>query len=118
MQEGNYLKQTEINTINQKLLKVFELKKYIGVMLHATAEWCKIWRKTDLWSGKRHKKFGISLLEHSKVSKLGLWWDLFIQSRKFVRLKFTEELCIMEMINEPKFQEELTCRFKTDTKIW
>ena len=38
MEEGNYLKQTEINTINQKLLKMFELKKYIGVMLHATAE--------------------------------------------------------------------------------
>ena len=27
-------------------------------------------------------------------------------------LKFTEELCIMTMKNDAKFEEELTCRFK------
>ena len=29
-------------------------------------------------------------------------------------LKFTEELCGMTMKNDAKFEEEPTCRFKTD----
>ena len=33
--------------------------------------------------------------EHSKVSKLELWWVPFTQSRKCMTLKFTEELCVM-----------------------
>ena len=28
----------------------FNLKKYRGVILHKAEEWCKIWRKTDMWS--------------------------------------------------------------------
>ena len=31
-------------------------------------------------------------------------------------LKFTEELCVMTMKNDAKFEEELTCRFKTDMR--
>ena len=31
-------------------------------------------------------------------------------------LKSTEELCIMKMKNNAKFEEELTCRFKTDMR--
>ena len=34
-----------------------------------------------------------------------------------MRFKFTEELCIMTMKNDIKFEEELTCLFKTDTTI-
>ena len=29
-------------------------------------------------------------------------------------LKFAEELCVMTMKNNAKFEEELTCHFKTD----
>ena len=29
-------------------------------------------------------------------------------------LKFTEELCVMTMKNDAKFEEELTCQFKID----
>ena len=32
-----------------------------------------------------------------------------------MNLKFTEELRIMAMKNDTKFEEELTCHFKTDT---
>ena len=49
--------------------------------------------------------------EHSKVSKLKLWWDPFALSRKCMTLKFTEELCVMTMKNDTKIEEELTCRF-------
>ena len=34
-----------------------------------------------------------------------------------MRFKFTEELCIMKMKNDIKFEEELTCLFKIDTTI-
>ena len=32
-------------------------------------------------------------------------------------LKFTEELCVMAMKNNAKFEEELTCHFKIDMRI-
>ena len=31
-------------------------------------------------------------------------------------LKFAEELCVMTMKNNAKFEEELTCHFKTDMR--
>ena len=31
-------------------------------------------------------------------------------------LKYTEELCVMTMKNDAKFEEELTCPLKTDMK--
>ena len=95
---------------------MFELEKYRGVIFHDTEELCKFWRKTDQWFEKRHEKFGKFSPEHLKVSKLGLWWDPFVQSRKGMTLKFTEELCVMTMKNNAKFEEELTFHFKTDMR--
>ena len=31
-------------------------------------------------------------------------------------LKFAEELCVIKMKNNVKFEEELTCHFKTDMR--
>ena len=59
-----------------------ELKKYRGATIHDNEEWCKIWSKTDLLLRKWHEEFGKLSPEHSKVSKLELWWDSFVQSRK------------------------------------
>ena len=79
----------------------FDLKKYWGVIFHDTEELCKIWRKTDLWFGKWHGKFGKFSPEHKKFSKLGLSLNPFIQSRKCMSLKLTvmrydnEEWCKM-----------------------
>ena len=50
------------------------------------------------------------------MSKLGLSWDPFVQNRKCMSLKFTEELCVMTMKNDTKIEEELTCRFKIDMR--
>ena len=93
----------------------FQLKKHRGFMSHGTKEWCKIWRKTDLWFRKWHKEFGKFLSEHSKVSKLALWGDSYVRGRICVILKFTEDLCVETMNNDPKFDEKLTCRFKIGT---
>ena len=105
---------------------MFKLKKCRGGIFHDTEEWYKIWRKTDSWFGKWHEEFGKFSPEHSKVSKLGLWWNPFIQSRKCMSLKFTEEFCVVTMHNDTKFEEEFTRRFKIvmrnltkfDTSTW
>ena len=91
---------------------IFDFKKYKGVIFHDTEEWCKIWRITDLWFEKWHEEFGKFSPEHSKLSKLGLWWDPFVQSRKCMSLKFTEELCDITMKKDGNSEEELTCHFK------
>ena len=36
---------------------MFELKKYRGVMFDSNEDWCKIWRKTDLYFLKWHEEF-------------------------------------------------------------
>ena len=33
-----------------------------------------------------------------------------------MNLKFTEELCVMKMKNNAKFDEDLTCQFKIDMR--
>ena len=63
---------------------MFELRKYREVIFHDAKEWCKIWRKSDLWFGKWHEEFGKFSPEHMKVSKFGLLLGPFIQSRKNV----------------------------------
>ena len=35
-----------------------------------------------------------------------------------MRLKFTEELCVMTMNNDAKFEEELASHFKSDMGNW
>ena len=78
------------------------------VMQILKKNWLVVWKKT--W------EFGKFSPEHLKVSKLGLWWDPFVQSRKGVTLKFPEELCVMTMKNNATSEEELTCHFKTDAR--
>ena len=109
---------------------MFDLKKYRGVIFHDTEGWCKIWRKINLWFGKWHEEYGIFSPEHLKVSKLGFWWDPLIQksmsrkSRKsmnrgvmwYKSIKSAEELCVMTINNDAKFEEELACLFKTDMR--
>ena len=69
-----------------------------------------------MWFEKLIEKFRKFSPEHLKVSKLGLCCDLFVQSREGMTLKFTEELCVMTMKNNAKFEEELTFHFKTDMR--
>ena len=52
---------------------MFHLKKYRRVIFHYTEEWCKNWRKNDLWFGKWQEEYGKFSPEHLKVSKFGLW---------------------------------------------
>ena len=85
-------------------------------MCHDNEDWSKIWRGIDLSVQNWLEKFDKLWPEHSKISKLRLWWDSFIEDRKFMRLKFTGELCVMTIKNDGKFEEELTCQFKSDMR--
>ena len=87
-------------------------KKYRGVTFDSNEHWYKIWRKTDFCFQKWHEEFGKFSPEHLKVSKLELWWDSFIQSRKSMSLKFTGEISVMTMKKDAKLEEELTCCVK------
>ena len=46
--------------------KMFELKRYRGVLLDGTKYWCNIWRKTDLCFQKWHEEF-------SQFSPVHVW---------------------------------------------
>ena len=78
----------------------------------------QIWIKTDLWFGKWHEEYAKFSPKDLKVSGLGLWWESFVQNRKCMSLKITVKLSAMTNKNDAKFVEELTGRFKIDTKIW
>ena len=70
----------------------------------------------DLWLIKWHEEYDKFPPEHLKVSKLGFWWDLLIQSWKCMSLKSTDESYVMTMKNDTKFEEELTSHFKVDMR--
>ena len=109
-------KVSKVFTLMGSFWAMYILLLYRGVIFHDIEESCKIWRKTDLPFGKRHEESDRFSLEHSKVSKLEPWCDPFVQSRKCMTLKFTEEICVMKMKNDTKIEEELTLRFKIDMK--
>ena len=78
------------------------------VMQNLKKNWLVAWKMTwGIWW---------MFTEHSKVSKLELWWDPFLQSRKCTSLEFTKGLCVMTMKNDTKVEEELTFHFKTDMR--
>ena len=47
---------------------------------------------------------------------LDFYWVLLskVENAWYMSLKFAEELCVMTMRNDAKFEEDLTCQFKTD----
>ena len=48
--------------------------------------------------------------------KIGTLMEPFIQSRKCMSLKLTEELCVMTMKDDAKYGEILIYRFKIDMR--
>ena len=67
-----------------------------------------------LTSGLKKDMRNLANFHHSNI--FYTWWGPFVQSKKCMTLKFTEELCVMTMKNDTKIEEELTCRFKIDLR--
>ena len=84
---------------------MFDLKKYRGVIFHDTEDWCKIWRKTDLWFGKWHEEYGKFSAEHLKFSELGLWWDPLIQSKISRGVIMSWKWTMMQNLKSNKIQK-------------
>ena len=78
--------------------------------------WLVVWKMT--WE---IRQIFTRALESVKIGTLiSHQIGTFVQSRKGMTLKFTEELCVTTMKNNAKskkFKEELTCHFKTDMRI-
>ena len=65
---------------------------------------------------KWHKEFGYFSCEQSKVRKFALWLDPFAQSTRIFRWKSTEELCLMTLKNEAKFEKKLILSSTNDMR--
>ena len=83
-----------------------------GVMQKLKKNWFIVSKMTRIWFRKWHEKFGKLSPEPTKASILGIWWDPFIQSRKCISLKFTEDLCAMTMKNYVKFLRGIDLSFR------
>ena len=81
-------------------------------------DWCSISWKTDFWFREWHKEQGKFSPELLKNLRIGTLMGPFIHCRKCMSLKFTRKFRVMTAKNDAKFEEELTCLFKIDTKIW
>ena len=53
---------------------MYEFSKYRRVMFDDTQDWCKVWRKTDLYFLKWHEELGKFSPEHVRKSKN---WDFY-----------------------------------------
>ena len=89
---------------------------YRWVMCNDTDEWWKIWREIDLLFQNWHKEFDEFWFENLKVSKtytlIRCFWPKYIM----FELKNTQELCLMVLNIDAKFEGKLTCAFKNDMR--
>ena len=51
------------------------------------------------------------------VSNMGHWQDPFVQNKIYMSKKNTEELCVMGLKNDEKFEEKLTYIYKKFDKF-
>ena len=85
-----FQKWREFDEFWSKLSKILEIycligsfrKKYVvfglkfrGAIFHDTREWCKTWRKTDLWFGKELEEVGKFSSDYLKVGTQN--WDFY-----------------------------------------
>ena len=96
--------------------KIHKINDYRGVMYNDTGKWLKIWRGIDLLFQNWHREFDEILLEYLEVWKMctlmGCLWPKYI----IFEPKKTVELSFMTLERDAKFEEELTCQFKTDVR--
>ena len=89
-----------------------ELKIYRGVLCHENEEWYQIWRGIDLSAQNWHEEFGKFLtralknLKNLRFNKLLLTNVYNVWARKSI-----EDLCLMALKIDAKFEGKLTCAF-------
>ena len=97
--------------------KMYEIKIYKGIMCHDNEEWCKTWRGIDLSAQNLHEEFDEFWPEQLKISKICTLMDCFWPKHIMFELKKSkEELCLMALNIDAKFEGKLTFAFKNDMR--
>ena len=82
------------------------------------AQRCYLWKiqKMDTRFGKWHEEYGTFSPEQFKSVETRTLKGSFRPEWKMHALKITEELCVMTLKNDEKFERKLTCEVKSDMK--
>ena len=112
--------------ISQSLTQALESLKNVCF------NWLFVTKVYNVWAAKVQRGYlswHLKVMQNLKKNWLVVWkmtweiWQIFTRALESVKieplmgsLKFTEELCVMTMKNNAKFEEELTCHFKTDMR--
>ena len=92
------------------------MKKYRKVMSHGTEEWWKVWWKTVLIP---KMTFGEFYCEWRQIWKFALWCATFVECISCLSQKSTEELYVITLKNDAKYEEELALKNdKEFGKFW
>ena len=85
-------------------------------MCYDNEEWCRIWKGIDMSVQNWQEEFNKFWPEHSEISQIctlmGSFWPKYICSS----LESTEELCLMALKVDAKFEGKLTWASKSDMK--
>ena len=104
----NGLLVTTVYNVWAKTIQRSYLSWHRRVMQSLKKNWLVVWKmKGEIW------QIFTRALESVRIGTL---MGSFVQSRKCMSVKFTEELCVMTMKNDTKTEEEMTCRFKIDMR--
>ena len=71
-----------------------------------------LWPKYIMFDLKKYRGIMLDSTEY------GLWWDSFVQSWKYMSLRFTGELCVMRMKNDAKLKRNWLLNSKLTWGIW
>ena len=90
---------------------LFEIKKCRGVIFHATKDWCKIWRGTDLLLQNWYVEFDKFWLEHSKFLNMFALMSSYWAKYRGAIFHDTEDWCKVW-----KKIQKLTCGLENDRR--
>ena len=91
--------------------------KFTGALCHDNEEWYKIWGGIELSVQVWHEEFDKIWPEGSKISNICTLMGCFWQKYILFELKTnTEELCLIALNNDAKFEGKLICALKNDMK--
>ena len=89
---------------------MYELKIYSGIMCHDNQEWWKNWRRIDLPVQNWHEEF------RQNSSNLPFNGLFLTKVYNVWAKKCIEELCLIALNIDAKFEGKMTCAFKTDMR--
>ena len=86
------------------------------VIFHDTEQWCKICINPDHVVSKMTWGIEWTFITALKVWKIVHWWAYLVQSIWCFSQKILEELCVMTLNGDAKFNGKLTCGLKNDVR--